>query len=1038
MKKILLLFVLLASSQFTFAQGKHTVTGRVVDDSGRPVLGAEVKLKDGQMSTFTDDNGNYSIEVPDGANVLIVEYVGLGTQEITVPGGSNEANISLSKTESIDGIEVLGVKIDKRSYVGALTTVDAEQIAKRPVTNIAKAIEGAAPGVLVTSGGGQPGATPDILMRGVGSIAANNSPLIVVDGAPYSGSLVSINPTDVETMTFLKDATATALYGSRGANGVIVIVTKKGSDTGKPRINLDASVGVLNRFLPAYETVGAKDYYEIAWQAYQREAGTGNSSEDFVRNYLGGYNAYNVPNSELMIDGKVNPNASPVYTDSWQDELQTTGIRQQYNLSVSNGDSKSDYFFSLGYAKDEGIVKNSEYDRLTTRLTVNSQITNWLKSGISLAGSMDDQRFFVSSNSAFVNPFFTAQMMGSIFPVYRYDAEGNRMYEADGVTPLYDFGINDDNNPAKVPQARPFATNTNVVAALFKDDRTTKALTGFGKTYLEAKFLKDFTLTTNFVYNYYNGTQDNFQNSIYGDASNVRGRLSRSLQTNGVWTWNQYLNWKPSFGPFADKKHNLDVTLVHEAYKENVKSSGLTRIGFVVPDIKEGAAAAVGEGSSSQDDNLTIESYIASLSYNFKNKYYFTANVNRNGTSRFAPQSRWGTFYSVGAGWILSDEEFLKSASSWLDLLKVRGSYGYTGQQDLGAGYYVSQSRYVISHNNNHPGLVFGTIGNDNLKWEKRLEMNVGFDAGFFKNRLNISVDYFNRGSRDMLYPFPLAQSTGVGYKYLNVGDMNNKGLEVAITADIVRSRDFRWNIRANFTHIRNSIIKVQEKDSIISGGRAVVKGLPLNAWYMPRYAGVGADGQAIYYMKDGSTTSDYSQLTVDDYAYAGSPFRDIDASITNTLTYKNFDLTFMFSFGLGGKFYDVTYANLMGQNSQTRGQAWHIDMLNAWKNGDGEKLGKDQVPRASWGDLYQNSLSDRFLVSNSFLNVKSINFGYTLPAKWAKKATMQNARVYVSMDNVFYLSPRKGLDLNQDFFGTSSFTYYPYRTIMFGINLGL
>jgi len=316
--------------------------------------------------------------------------------------------------------------------------------------------------------------------------------------------------------------------------------------------------------------------------------------------------------------------------------------------------------------------------------------------------------------------------------------------------------------------------------------------------------------------------------------------------------------------------------------------------------------------------------------------------------------------------------------------------------------------------------------------------MNVGFDAAFFKNRLNISVDYFNRGSRDMLYPFPLAPSTGVGYKYMNIGDMNNKGLEVAISGDVVRTRNFNWNVRANLTHIKNSIIKVQDKDTIISGGRAVIKGLPLNAWYMPRYAGVSGTGEALYYLKDGSTTADYGSLTTDDYVYAGSPFRDIDASITNTLSYKGFDLTFMFSFGLGGKFYDVTYANLMGQTSQTRGQAWHIDMLNAWKDGEAANPSKDAVPRASWSDRYQNSISDRFLVSNSFLNVKSINFGYTLPAKWAKKATMQNARVYVSMDNVFYLSPRKGLDLNQTFFGTSSFTYYPYRTIMFGINLGL
>lgn len=1043
MKKILLIFSFLAATHLSFGQG-HTVSGKIVDEAGQPVIGATVKVKDGQQATFTDENGNYTVEVPNGNVTLLVEYVGLGSQEVTVSEGTSQVEqIALSKSESIEGIVVSGVKIDPRAYTGALTTVTADQIAKRPVTNIARAIEGQAPGVLVTSGGGQPGASPDILMRGVGSINANNSPLIVLDGAPYAGSLVSINPNDVETMSFLKDATATALYGSRGANGVIVIVTKKGSITGKPRIAIDASVGILNRFLPEYERLGAKDYYEVAWQAYKREANTGNSSQDFIETFLGGYNAYNVPNSQLMIDGKVNGDASLVYQDDWQNELQTTGIRQNYNLSVSNGDKRSDYFFSLGYSKDEGIVKNSAYDRLTTRLTVNSQVTNWLRSGISLAGTMDDQRFFVSSESAYTNPFFTTRMMASIFPVYRYDSLGNRMYEADGTTPIYDFGVNDANNPGKVAQQRPFAQNTNVIAALFQDDRTTKALTGFAKAYLEAKFLKDFTLTTNFVYNYYSGTRDNYQNSLYGDASNVKGRLSRDLNTNGIWTWNQYLNWKPSFGIFGEgKEHSLEATLIHEAYLENVRSSSIQRVGFVAPNFREGAAAAVGEGSSTQNDNLAIESFIGSVSYNYKRKYYFTANVNRNGTSRFSPESRWGTFYSLGGGWIMSDEAFFDNArAKWLSLLKLRASYGYTGQQDLGGGYYVSQSRYVINHNGNHPGITFGTIGNDQLKWERRLEANVGFDLSVFKNRLNLSVDYFNRGSRDMLYQFPVASSKGVTYKYVNVGDMNNKGLEVAISGDIVRavkSTDFNWNVRANFTHIRNKIVRVQERDSIIGGGTAIVKGLPVSAWYMPRYAGVSSTGEALYYFKDGTTTSDYSQLTIDDYVYSGSPFRDLDASVTNTFTYKNFDLTFMLSFGLGGKFYDQIYANLMSQGSRSRGQAWHIDMLNAWKSGDGENLSKDAVPRASWSDLYATSVSDRFLVSNSFLNVKTINFGYTFPASWTKKASLTNTRVYVSMDNVFYVSARKGLDLNQSFFGTSSFTYYPYRTIIFGVQLGL
>jgi len=1051
MKKILLLFALAAGVGLQAFAQTRTVKGQVKNDKGEAVVGAVVTVENGSpdaLSAQTDENGYYEIQVEDGKTQLKVEYVG-SSQIVDIGDGSAPVNVSLRSSEELEGVQVYGKKLDRRSYVGALTTVSADQISKRPVTNIAKAIEGAAPGVQVTSGGGQPGASPDILIRGIGSISANNAPLIVLDGAPYSGTLASINPNDVENMTFLKDATATALYGSRGANGVILLTTKKGGNTaGKPRINLDASVGFLNRFIPKYETLGTKDYYEVAWQAFKREAGFpsdhGDASQAFVT-FLGGYNAYNVPNRELMtVDGKVNPNASLVYTDDWADEVLTVGLRQQYNLSVANGDQRSDYYFSLGYSKDNGIVKNSNYDRLTTRLTANSQVTSWLKSGISLAGTMDDQRVFVQDNAAYVNPFMSTQVMAPIYPVYRYDSLGNRLYEADGVTPLYDFGRNDANNPARQEQFRPFGQGTNVVAAMQQDERTNKQLTGFGKTYLEAKFLKDFTVTTNFVYNYINQTVDAFQNYKYGDAATFGGRVNRGLNTYTSWTFNQILNWKPSFGIFAKDEHNLDVTLVHEAYKEQNRYNSFRRIGLVGTGYTEGDAAAVNEGSGSYVDNLAIESYIGSISYDYKGKYFLTANINRNGTSRFSEKSRWGLFYSIGGGWIISDEAFMEDTKGWLSMLKIRASYGYTGQQDLGTGYYAWMPRYSFNHNGSHPGYTLATIGNEDLKWERRLETNIGFDAGFKKDRFLISVDYFNRGSRDMLYGLPLAPSSGVTSQPVNVGDMNNSGIEAMISADIVSNRDrkptdFNWNVRVNLTRIRNKIISVQGKDSIIGGGTAIIKGLPVSSFYLPRYAGVNGQGIAQYYVGQGtdSVTTDYASLGIESYSYAGSPFRDLEGSLTNTLSYKNFDFTFMLSFGLGGKFYDNTYANLMNQGYQQNGQNWHIDMLNAWNGGEGSDS-KDAIPRASYTDRYAAALSDRFIVSNSFLNLKSINFGYTIPAKWTKKAQMSNARIYVSMDNVLYFSARKGLDLNQSFFGTSSFTYFPYRTYMFGIQLGL
>ncbi len=1041
MKKRLLLLTLLVTIGMQTAMAQtRVVKGRVLDENGEPMPGASVIIKGTTSGTTTDMEGNYTIEVDAKQKTLVIKSMGVQDQEVEIAadGTVKTATMESQDGQTIDDINIYGKKMDKRSYTGALTTVTAKDIARRPVTDIVKAIDGAAPGVLVSSGGGQPGATPDILMRGIGSVAANNSPLIVLDGAPYSGTLVSINPNDVESMTFLKDATATALYGSRGANGVIVIVTKRGQNTGKPRISVEGSTGILNRFLPEYERVGPKDYYELAWQGYKNSTPGNPTSEGLIR-LLGGYNSSNVANKDLINaeTGKVNPNASFPYTEDWQKELQRTGIRQNYNLSVSNGDKTSDYFFSVGYTKDQGIVKNSNYDRFTTRLTVNSTITKWLKSGVSLSGALDQQRFFLGTNTAFTNPFFATRMMGSIYPVYRYDANGNRMYEADGVTPIYDFGANTDlNNPAGMVQERPFASNTNVIAALFQDDRNTRALNGFGKAFLEAKFLKDFTFTTNFVLNYYSGVQDNFQNPVYGDAANVQGRVNRSSTTQYTYTFNQMLNWKPTFGLFADReKHHLDVTLVHEAYLLRSENSNFTRTGVPAPNFKEGAAAAVGTGSSSSLDYQTLESYLGIISYDFKNKYYVNANVRRDGTSRFSPKSRWGTFGSVGAGWIISEEEFMKSTRSVINQLKIRGSYGVTGQQDLGGGYYVWQPRYDFNQNNTHPGYTFLTWGNENLKWEGRLMANIGFDVSMLNNRLNVSFDYFRNGSKDMLFPRPLATSTGVASIPVNVGTMINKGVEIAINADVVRNSKFTWNTRINLTHLKNKVTKVEGADSLVSGFNQLADGQPLNAFFVPRYAGVDAsDGQALYYKADGSTTKDYGSLTTADRIYAGSPFRDLEGSITNTFTYKNFDLSFMVTFGIGGKFYDATYQNLMATGSASLGQAWHVDMLNAWKQpGD-----VTDVPRVSYNDQYANATSDRFLISNSFANLKNVNLGYTLPAKMMKDIGFQSIRVYVAADNVLYFAGRKGVDLNQNLVGASNFSYYPYRTIMFGVNLGL
>jgi len=1072
MRKRLLLLALFVGLgvQVALAQSR-TVKGRVLDDKGEGSPGSSVTVKGTQIGTVTDADGNFQIDLPEGDNVLVIKALGSDDKEVKVTDVNTPVTVKMeaATSQNVGEVQVYGQKIDKKSYTGSVASMSSAEIAKRPVTSLAKALDGAMPGVDVTSGGGQPGSSPDIQVRGQGSLSASSAPLIVLDGAPYSGSLVSINPNDVENMTVLKDATATSIYGARGANGVILITTKRGNNIkGKPRISLDASVGLLNRYIPEYDRLKQKDYYETVWEGYKNNeiaAGNEPSSEDFI-NFLGGYNSYKIANKDLMViddrgHATVNPNASLAYDDDWQKELLRTGVRQNYALSVANGDKKSDYYFSLGYTNDQGIVKNSSYERFTTRLSINSKITDWLTSGISLAGTYDNQRYFTGlpqpgddpNVNVFSNPFYATRTMGPIYPVYRYDRNGNRLMLPDG-TPEYDFGENGPDNPAGVDQLRPFGRNTNAVASLTYNNPTNKAITGFGSTYLEAKFLKDFTARANFVLNYMGQNQTVYYNSLYGDAANSFGRIIRQQNTLMNYTFNQLLTWKPSFSIFAED-HHLEVTVGHEAYLLHTDLSYVQRSGFPSPDFQEGAAAALNEASSTQADNHAIESYLSQVSYNFKQRYFLYGSLRRDGSSRFRSQSRWGTFWSVGAGWMLSDEAFAKNLS-WLGMAKIRGSYGISGNENLsnsgGDNYYTSLSRYTMAPNASAPGLLFASWGNDQLRWEGQTNFNVGFDAEFLDRRVTATFDYFIRGSSALLYVRPLAPSTGSTGVYDNVGNMQNAGVELALGVDIVRSHDrsFVWNARLNLTHLKNKITKVQAQDSLIGGVTILTKGLPVNSFFLPAYAGVDPNtGASQWYIvedangktvpQDGvqNVTTDYqvASLTANRKVF-GSSFRDLDGSLTNTFSYKGFDASILVSFGLGGKFYDINYQNLMGSTLQDRGTALHSDMLRAWKNpGD-----VTDVPRMDYSDAgtTQNATSDRFLISNSFLAIKNINIGYTLPAKWLKTAHFESARIYVAADNVHLFAARKGVDVKQAFFGQSSYTYFPYRTYMVGIQLGL
>lgn len=1050
MKKMLLLLALFLSiglQQTAMAQATSTVTGQVLDDLGEGIPGVSVQVKGTHTGAITDVDGNFSLQLPEGHDVLVIKSSGFESQEVKVSNPGQALSIKMNPTKSSIGeISVYGQKIDPRTNTGSVTTITEKDIDKKPITNIVKALDGVA-GIQVTSGGGQPGSDPQMQVRGFGSLSASGSPLIVVDGVIYNGSYSSINPSDVASMSLLKDATASSLYGARGANGVLLITMKKGKKSEKPQINIDAQNGFVNNFLPQMETLNQEEYYKAAFMMmrdYYYNRGVLKEGQAFSPqqistywNVLGGtgYNSYDVPADKLInwTTGELNPDATLLYDEPWLPELQRTGFRQVYNVSTANGNDNSNYFFSLGYNNDQGIVKYSNYERVTSRLSVDANITSWLKTGLNIYGTYEDTRHFVTQTNAYVNPFFTAQMIGPIYPVHLHDNDGNVVYGPDG-EPLYDLGINPQYN-----QHRTMTPGTNIVAALQKDDRTANNYSFRGITYLEGKFLKDFTARVDYTLEYFGQTGNTYQNMLFGDGAPSDGRVDQSNLRQTDYTFRQRLVWEPSFGPFASGDHSLQMTLAHENYLMDNHVISFSRTGFTDPIFRQGAAAAVNESSNSYTNQLATESYLAVARYDFHKKYFLSASIRRDGSSRFSPEARWGNFWSAGGGWMISQENFMSGTSNWLSELKLKLSYGVQGNENLGSNYYAWMPSYFFRPNASAPGYLFNNYGNPTLHWEGSYMFDAGFDFGFLNGRINGSFDYYQKGSNDLLYVRPFALSVGMnGGIYDNVGSMKNTGLELVVNADIVRTRDFTWNARLNLQHFKNEITEMQRSDSdeIYTNATIMKAGLAVGTFFMPKYAGVDREsGDELWYLADGSTTNNYTLASEkENRQIMGTPWRDLEGSLINTFTYKQISLSFQLNFGIGGKFYDNNYVRLMQPDNALSGQNWSPDILGSWTPEN-----KDAVlPRMGIGESNIGRISDRFLMSSSFLKIQNVNLTYTLPERWLKAANFTSASIFVAADNVYLLTARKGVDVQASFFGSNSLSYYPYRTVMFGVKLGL
>jgi TonB-linked SusC/RagA family outer membrane protein len=1039
--------IALGATQPLWAQPRQ-VRGIVTDAAaGQPLSGVSVVVKGTTTAVLTDINGSYTIAAPDDA-VLVFSFIGMETREEALAGRTTVNVLMTQEARQLDDVVVVAYGTSTRkSLTGAVAIVKRDRIEKVQAANVTKALEGAVAGLQTAGGNGQPGSGLNMRIRGFGSINASSAPLYVVDGIVYDGQINALSPDDIESMSVLKDASSSALYGSRAANGVIMITTKKGKE-GKSKLSIKATSGLVARAVPEYDRVNSKEYYELIWEGYRNAlvrqgnytpakaaelaSGTDNSS---VYGRLGFYNNLSVPAADLFTaEGKVNPAATVLWEDDWQDALFRVAHRQEYLASASGGNGKNDYFLSFGYLDEEGIVRASGFNRLTARVNVNLEITSWLKVGTNLSGSTQKTNNLMLQSTASSNPFYYTRMMAPIYPIWIRD-EATGALVADPYSPadrLYDYGGNQNAviDPATGKamwgdKRRAYAPNSNLVSTIDLDRQHASSDNLSNRSYVEIMFLHDFTFRVNASIDLMNEYATNYQNYLYADAASVKGRSTKSYGRLRSVTCNELLTWKKSFG-----EHRFDVLAGHENYNYDGQSMNAARTGFGIYTT-ELAAAAVGEGSSSGSNAYRLESYLSRLNYDYDSRYYFSASLRRDGSSRFYRDSRWGNFWSLAAAWNASQEDFLQG-HDWLDHLKLKVSYGGQGNDNVGT-LYAWQQLYTINNYNNGGanGAFLASLENRKLQWEVNNNLNIGAEFRLF-DRLWGEVNWFHRVSDNLLFLVPRPQSTGIGSMYENVGAMRNRGIEVQIAADVLKSADFLWNVDFNITHIGNKITKLPQKE-IISGVNKLMVGQSVYDYWLRESAGVDpATGDQLYYMDDPNNPGGRT-VTADHNAagkyYVGTAIADAYGGLTNTFSYKNLELSMLCTYSIGGQMYDNIYASLM--HSGSFGTNFHKDALKRWQK-PGDITG---VPRLENGNSAQNAASNRYLIDASYFIIKNVSLSYNLPRRWLSKLQIEGARLFVSADNLYIESARKGLNPQQSFSGVTNFGYVPTATYTLGLS---
>ena len=1040
------------------------VTGTVKDQAGQPVAGATILVQGSTAGTTSNADGSYVIVVP-AQGTLQVSFIGYQSQQIPV-GDKTRIDIVLKEdAKAIDDVIVVAFGTAKKeAFTGSATVLKSDDIAKTQQSNVAQALAGKVAGVQLTNTSGQPGKSPEIRIRGFSSLNAGNSPLWIVDGMPYSGDLNNLNPSDVESMTVLKDAASNSLYGARGANGVVMITTKKAKSK-EAVVSVDAKWGVNSRAVRDYEYItNPAQFYETHYGALKNyyldsDMTLAEAHAKANRNLTGsandgglGYMVYTLPAGQEFIgsNGKLNPQATLgrrlVYEgeeyylqpDDWTDAAFRTSLRQEYNVSVGGSGDKTSVYASFGYLNNEGIAYNSDMERFTARAKVDYQAKKWLKLGVNASysrfhyNSINDEG---ASNSS-GNVFAYTTLVGPIYPLYIRGGDGRILYTEEGIK-RYDYGEN-------AGMVRSIFPNSNALSESRLNTNASEGNAFNGTGYFDISFLRDFKFTFNAGVSLDETRSTDVRNPYFGQFAGEEGLLSKQHTRQYEYNTQQILNYTKQIGD-----HNVNAMVGHEYYNQTFYLLGAAKSHMLTGENDELSGAIIdmqNAGSSRLEYNN--EGYFARVMYDYSNKYFLSASFRRDASSRFHSKHRWGNFWSVGGAWIITREDFMAGTHEWLDNLKFKASIGSQGNDNIGDFRYTNT--YTIENANGKVSTAFRDKGSENITWETNSNFNTGLEFSLYRGVVSGGVEYFLRRTTDMLLSFPTPPSLGYSSYYANVGDMRNSGIEIELNFMPVNREHVQWNLNLNMTHLRNKITmlpperrtkEVEGYRGYVSGTTFFGEGLPMYTFYMKKFAGVSDEGKSMWYMDelDGEKNPTGRRVTTTEYAKAtdylcGNPIPDLYGGFGTSLNFYGFDFSVAFTYQIGGLAYDSGYAAAMySPANKSTGQNWHKDILNAWS----PENPTSRIPRLQYEDQNQNANSDRFLMNASYLNLQNINFGYTLPSKITQKFGVGKLRVYLSCENVWYWSKRQGFDPRYSYSGsTSQASYSPVRTISGGINL--